>query len=152
MTPGQRSDILDRIGKWISTASGLLGPYQDELESVPVSDRHKADHIKRLRVGWERRHREETAVASHLAALELRKFPAGVAIRIVRGAVEVSKADAVPVVSDRFPRLVRTFEAAATQEAWIRILAAWLAGVPPEVTSWFEAADTDDAAPPEVPP
>lgn len=117
-----------------------------------VSERHKADHLKRIRAGWERRHREETVVASHLAALELRKFPAGVAIRIVRSAVDAAKADAAPATSDRFAKFVRSFESAATREAWIRILAAWLAGVPPEVTSWFEAADTDDAAPPEVPP
>jgi hypothetical protein len=151
VTSGARDDILERIGTWLPTAAGLLGAYVDELEGIQVSDRHKAEHIKRIREGWERRHRDETAVAAHMAALQLRGFPGGVVVRIVRNAIETSRADAVPVVSGRFAKLVRAFEDAATRDAWIRILAAWLAGVPPDVTAWFEAVDTDTDTATEVP-
>lgn len=140
MNAGQVGDILDRIGEWLSMASGLLGPEQDELALIPVSDRHKTEHVAQVRKRWETRHTLVTTVAAHLAALASRGFPDGVAIRIVRQAISSMQMQAR---GEKFlAKMVREYEEQAERDLYVRLVAAWLLGVPPDVSQWWDQHDT----------
>lgn len=141
--PEERADLLSRIAHWRLMARHLLGPDKasQALEALVVSDRHKPEHLRRIREAWQQRSDVETAVAAVLAEMQARGHADGSTIRIGTRAVADMRAGqrGIDFLSGR----AAFYERAEVADLHAKLLREWLASVPAEIRAWWDAAASE---------